>query len=151
LFLRARSISFAGGDCHFWTLLLPSISDLLYGQRSFEFFVIFTFSLRSPEPMTDWGIFHCASNAATVRRNHMWKIILAAGLLAASFGATVFAQETACDDATIAKMDGEIAAMKEEDRTAPTKEMAMAKSAMMAKNMDECKTHLNNAMAAMKK
>lgn len=51
----------------------------------------------------------------------------------------------------MAKMDGEIAAMKEEDRTAPMKEMAMAKSAIMAKNMDECKTHLNNAMAAMKK
>jgi hypothetical protein len=62
-----------------------------------------------------------------------------AGLLGAGIGAPVFAQETACDDATMAEMDSEIAAMNEDDRTAPMKEMAMAKSAMMTKNMDSAK------------
>jgi hypothetical protein len=68
-----------------------------------------------------------------------------------------FAQDTMmkCDDDSMMKMQTEMNAMTDpamkEQKEMAMKEMDMAKEAMKAKKMDDCKMHMESAAKAMKK
>jgi hypothetical protein len=71
--------------------------------------------------------------------------LAAAGTIAMFAMAPAYAAE--CDEATMMKVEADVKAMTD----APKMEMAMkefemAKEAMTASKMDECKMHLDNAM-----
>jgi len=91
----------------------------------------------------------------------MLKFTLAAIALAAASTCALpaFAQDAMmaakCDDASMMKMQSDVdgmtdPAMKEKKEMA-SKEMMMAKEAMTANKMDECKMHMDNAMKSMGK
>ncbi|MDK1378513.1 MULTISPECIES: hypothetical protein [unclassified Sinorhizobium] len=75
------------------------------------------------------------------------KVLVAAAMLTA-VASPVFAQaDIKCDQAGMTKLETDVGqitdAMKKDYAN---KELAMAKEAMNAKEMDKCKTHMSNAM-----
>jgi hypothetical protein len=89
----------------------------------------------------------------------MLKCTLAAIVLAAASALPALAQDAMmpakCDDASMMKMQSDMdgmtdPAMKEKKEMA-SKEMMMAKDSMKAKKMEDCKTHMDNAMKSMGK
>lgn len=86
----------------------------------------------------------------------MFKSLLLAAVLGCTSTPLVFAQDAmTCDEATLAKMTADMDAMVDpavNDKKEQAKmEMEKAKEALAAKKTDECLTHLQNAMNAMKK
>jgi hypothetical protein len=80
----------------------------------------------------------------------MLKPTLAAVILASALAVPAFAMETKCDEPTMTKMDTDLTAMKDvamKDKA--MKEMTLAKAAMKKDKMDDCATHLENAMKNM--
>ncbi|MDQ0318046.1 hypothetical protein QO002_000184 [Pararhizobium capsulatum DSM 1112] len=74
--------------------------------------------------------------------------------LAIGFSAPVFAAGMAtCDEASMMKTEemakGMTDPMKKDQMMMATQEIDSAKMAMKAGNMDECSTHMDNAMKAM--
>ena len=88
----------------------------------------------------------------------MLKITIAAACLASALALPVYAQDAMmakCDDASMMKMQTDVDAMTgpmmKEKKEMASKEMMMAKDAMKAKKMDDCKMHMDNAMKSMGK
>ncbi len=86
----------------------------------------------------------------------MLKSMLLAAILGCSCTPLALAQDTMkCDEATLAKMTADMDAMVDpavNDKKEQAKmEMEKAKEALAAQKTDECLTHLQNAMNAMKK
>jgi hypothetical protein len=84
----------------------------------------------------------------------MLKTTLAAAFLGLAFMAPAFAQDMKCDEATMTKMQADMAAMTDpamKDKVAAaSKEMEMAMAAMKDNKADECMTHMKGAMDAVK-
>lgn len=79
----------------------------------------------------------------------MFKAIITAGILTVAITGSVSAQDSTmkCDEASMMKMETDAGAMTDATKKEMAmKEMAMAKEAMAAKDMDKCKTHMDNAM-----
>ncbi|WP_143534040.1 hypothetical protein [Rhizobium sullae] len=88
----------------------------------------------------------------------MLKITIAAVCLASAFALPVYAQDAMtakCDDASMMKIQSDVDAMTDptmkEKKEMASKEMMMAKDAMKAEKMDDCKMHMGNAMKSMGK
>jgi hypothetical protein len=85
----------------------------------------------------------------------MLKSTLAAALFGLAFIAPAFAADMKCDDATMkdmqAKMDAVTDAAMKDAKDKATKEMEMAMAAMKDNKMDDCVTHMQNAMKGMMK
>ena len=88
----------------------------------------------------------------------MLKITIAAACLASAFTIPVYAQDamksTKCDNASMMKMQADVDAMTgsmKDKKEMASKEMMMAKDAMKANKMDDCKMHMDNAMKSMGK
>lgn len=85
----------------------------------------------------------------------MLKTTLIAASLAFAFISPALADDMMkCDDASMMKAETDINAMAsatEEQKDTAMKEMAMAKEAMAAKDMEKCTEHMGMAMDAMKK
>jgi hypothetical protein len=82
------------------------------------------------------------------RRKIMLKMTLSAAATIAMFAmAPAYASE--CDEATMMKVEADVKAMDPamaDQMAMAMKEFEMAKEAMTASKMDECKMHLDNAM-----
>lgn len=79
----------------------------------------------------------------------MLKFTLAAALLGTMLSGAAVAQDsmTKCDEASMMKLETDTNAMTDATKKETAmKEMAMAKDAMTAKDMDKCKMHMDNAM-----
>lgn len=77
----------------------------------------------------------------------MFKTILATALLCAALATSSVAMDMACDDASMMKLETDTNAMTDASKKEiAMKEMAMAKEAMTAKDMEKCKMHMDNAM-----
>ena len=87
----------------------------------------------------------------------MFRSTLVAAAFAIAFIQPAFAQDVMmkCDDASMMKMQTEMDAMTDpamkEKKEMAMKEMDMAKEAMKANKMDDCKMHMEGAMKEMKK
>lgn len=98
-------------------------------------------------------------NGAHKEENTMLKCTLAAIVLAAASALSALAQDAMmsakCDDASMMKMQSDIDAMADpamkEKKEMASKEMMMAKDAMKANKMDDCKMHMDNAMKSVSK
>ncbi|MCV9965671.1 hypothetical protein OIU34_27740 [Pararhizobium sp. BT-229] len=79
----------------------------------------------------------------------MLKFTLAAALLGTVLSGAAIAQDATmkCDEASMMKLETDTTAMTDAaKKETAMKEMALAKEAMAAKNMEKCTTHMNNAM-----
>ncbi len=85
----------------------------------------------------------------------MFKTLLLTTVLGLAFTSATLAQDVKCDEASMAKITADMDAMVDpavNDKKEQAKmEMEKAKEAMSAKKTEECLTHLQNAMNAMKK
>ena len=80
----------------------------------------------------------------------MKKLMIATALLTCVSVWPAAAADMMCDEASITKMMADTNAMTDAaKKDATMKEMEMAKAAMEAKKMDECKMHMDNATKAM--
>ena len=85
----------------------------------------------------------------------MLKTTLAAALFGLVFVAPAYAaDEMKCDDASMTKMQADMAAMTDpamkDKKDAAMKEMEMAMASMKDGKMDDCMTHMKGAMDAVK-
>ena len=96
-------------------------------------------------------------NGAHKEEKIMLKCTVAAIVLAAASALPAFAQDAMmsakCDEASMMKMQADMDAMKDPamktKKEMASKEMMMAKDSMKANKMEECKTHMENAMKSM--
>ncbi|NLS18534.1 hypothetical protein HGP16_18405 [Rhizobium sp. P40RR-XXII] len=88
----------------------------------------------------------------------MLKLAMATALLMTAFTLPVYAANAMvmkCDDASMKKAQSDVDAMTgpmmKEKKAMASKEMMMAKDAMKAKKMDDCKMHMDKAMKSIGK
>ncbi|MEI3855539.1 MULTISPECIES: hypothetical protein [unclassified Ensifer] len=78
----------------------------------------------------------------------MFNKLLIVAVMAASFTGAAMAQaDMTCDEAGMTKLETDVGSITDATKKdMATKELAMAKEAMAAKDTAKCKTHMDNAM-----
>ncbi|HEV7323344.1 MAG TPA: hypothetical protein VGO04_32470 [Ensifer sp.] len=80
----------------------------------------------------------------------MLKSIATLALMAAFATPALAQQQVVCDEASIAKAEQQVAQISDgSKKVESTKELTMAKDAMMANDMEKCTSHLDNAIKGM--
>ncbi len=74
--------------------------------------------------------------------------ILIAGALSAAFASPVFAQaDIICDQANMERLETDVSLLTDDARRAyAADQLAMAKQALAANDIDKCKTHMASAL-----
>jgi len=80
----------------------------------------------------------------------MLKPIATLALIAAFASPALAQQKVVCDEASLAKAEQQIAQISDgAKKIESTKELTMARDAMMANDMEKCTSHLDNAIKGM--